>query len=62
VACPCNPSHLGGRDWEDHGLRPGEKVTKTPISVSTLGMVVCACDPINLGGQSQPQTKTGDPT
>jgi hypothetical protein len=24
VALPCNPSYSGGRDQEDHGLRPAE--------------------------------------
>jgi hypothetical protein len=38
-------SYTGGRDREDHGMRqPKQKFSKTPISTSKLGMVVCACN------------------
>jgi hypothetical protein len=33
VAYACNPSYLGGSDWEDHGLR--QIVSETPISRTT---------------------------
>jgi hypothetical protein len=60
MAHTCNPSYLGGWDWEDWGLRPalGEKSLWDPISVEKekkLGMEVYTCHPgdvgnVNLGG------------
>jgi hypothetical protein len=29
-----NSSYLGGRDQEDHGLRPGQKVLETPTATN----------------------------
>jgi hypothetical protein len=37
VAYFCNPSYLGGGDQEDHCLRPGQKVCKTPSYNIKLG-------------------------
>jgi hypothetical protein len=31
VAYACNHSYLGGRDWEDYGMRPAQIVGETPI-------------------------------
>jgi hypothetical protein len=46
VAHASNPNYLGGRDWEDCGLRSDqEKVQEAPISTNKLGVVVHACHP-----------------
>jgi hypothetical protein len=38
VAHVYNPSYLGGRNWEDHSLRPVRaKLSKTPTSTNKLG-------------------------
>jgi hypothetical protein len=36
VAQACNPSYLGGRDWEDNSLRPAwAKSLQDPISTNS---------------------------
>jgi hypothetical protein len=69
MAHACNSSYLGGRDWEDHGLKanPGKKVQETLISTNEPGIVVYACNPSYVGGRvgiSSPRltrAKTLDP-
>jgi hypothetical protein len=51
----CNPSYLGGRDWEDHSLRSAwAKSSPDPISTNKkLGVVVHACHSnyeVQIGG------------
>jgi hypothetical protein len=44
----CYPFYSGGRDSEDHGVRPVRgKVSETcrPISTNKAGMVVFTCNP-----------------
>jgi hypothetical protein len=45
LAQACNPSYLGGRDWEDGGSWPAQaKSSRGPISISKeLGMMACPC-------------------
>jgi hypothetical protein len=51
-----NPSYSGGRDQEDHGLRPAQ-VKSSQDSMSTnekLGMVACVCHPSYAGRINTP--------
>jgi hypothetical protein len=44
VAQACNPSHLGGRDQEDHGLRSSwAKSSQDPHLKQWLGALVLTC-------------------
>jgi hypothetical protein len=49
------PSYLGGRDQEDHSLRPAwvSKVSEITISTNKLGMVAHICHPNNAGDISR---------
>jgi hypothetical protein len=62
-----NPSYLGSRDWEIHGLRAA-CTKKVMIATNKLGMVSHTCDPrytVALGRRPQVQAawaKIQDPT
>jgi hypothetical protein len=48
---PVTPVNLGGRDQQDHGLRPADAKSKSkPISAKKLGIVVRVCHPDYAGG------------
>jgi hypothetical protein len=53
VAHACNPTYLGGRDWEGWQLEAslGKKFTRSH-SNQWLGMVTCTCHP-QLRGEAQ---------
>jgi hypothetical protein len=45
VAYFCNPCYLGGRNWDDCGLRPIQAESyQDLISTNKLGVVVCICN------------------
>jgi hypothetical protein len=47
VAHACNPSYLGGSDWEDEGSRPtlAKKFKSPPSQQKNLGVVAYTCHP-----------------
>jgi hypothetical protein len=51
VAHACNPSYLGGRDQEDHGLKPAQAssswdlISKKPITEKRAGVVAQGTGP-----------------
>jgi hypothetical protein len=64
-----NPRYSIEGNQEDHGMTPAQakKISKIPILISKLGMVLCASDPchfigrIEVGGKSA-LSKTEDST
>jgi hypothetical protein len=51
VAHVCNPSYLGGRDWEDCSSRLVQaKSERDPSSKNKLSVVVHACNSSYVGG------------
>jgi hypothetical protein len=57
VAQACNPSFMGGGDWEDHGSRPSQekKFMRPPSSKPMAGQVVRTCHPSYAGMPGQPR-------
>jgi hypothetical protein len=55
MAYSCNPSYLGDRDWEDHGLMPDQakKVCEIPSQQKHLDVVECTCHPVTEESNKQ---------
>jgi hypothetical protein len=62
VAHAYNPSYLGGRDWQDHGLRPVRaKSSQDPISTDSQGWWRVPVNSATVGSVKQQDYGPGQP-